>query len=274
MVASGNHWLPYKPVQSEDIRYLWDGAIARRRRIERNHFCEAKLAVGIQTGVRAEDPEVLVAEMDQYCTAEEVVAAGDIGVRQSQQVAAWDIDDELDIIEAQMDVAESHDLPVILHTPTRLRSTGRYRPGFSAHGYERNPSLSQEPVYDAENPELEAVRYDIEAANRAGLDESQVVASHADPNNLEYLMEETDCYVSFTVGAPWLTGVSAATVAEAIHEYGPERIMIDTDCANVLRSDPFSIKRAMLELYRLGIDESDIRTVVADTPRDVFDLNA
>nr|WP_223301992.1 hypothetical protein [Haladaptatus sp. R4] len=46
--------------------------------------------------------------------------------------------------------------------------------------------------------------------------------------------------------------------------------MIDTDCANVLRTDPDAIKRAMFELYRYGIDTESIRKVVFENPRDVF----
>lgn len=83
-------------------------------------------------------------------------------------------------------------------------------------------------------------------------------------------MRETDCYLSFTIGHSWLVGVGPADVANAIDEYGPERIMIDTDCANVLRTDPDAIKRAMFELYRYGIDTESIRKVVFENPRDVF----
>jgi predicted metal-dependent TIM-barrel fold hydrolase len=50
--------------------------------------------------------------------------------------------------------------------------------------------------------------------------------------------------------------------------------MIETDCANVLRTDVLSVKRALLDLYRLGVDESDIRTVALENPQEVFDLGA
>jgi predicted metal-dependent TIM-barrel fold hydrolase len=46
--------------------------------------------------------------------------------------------------------------------------------------------------------------------------------------------------------------------------------MIDTDCANVLRTDPYSIKRAVFELYRYGIEPDAIRQVVLENPRDVY----
>jgi predicted metal-dependent TIM-barrel fold hydrolase len=140
-------------------------------------------------------------------------------------------------------------------------------------GYEKNVSLGAEPVIDADNPALEAVRIDVEVAREVGLNEGRIVASHADPDNVAYLLEDTDCYASFTLGHSWMTGVTAADVADAIETYGPERIMVDTDCANILRSDPFSLKRAILELYRLGIDVDDIRQVVWENPRSVLGLD-
>ncbi|MFU8866417.1 TatD family hydrolase [Natronococcus sp.] len=273
MVASGYHWTPYKPVRTEDIRFLWDDAINRRAAIERNHFFEANLGLGIHTGVRIEDPDEAIDAMADYCALEEVVAVGETGVTPSQHVSAWDIDEQRAIVQAQMELAADHDLPVLLHTPNTSSDSGRsYRDGIGTPGYEKNPGLGQEPVIDAENPALEAVKIDVEAARDAGIDEEQVVASHADGNNTEYLMEETDCYLSYTIGHSWLIGVTAADVADAIDEYGPERIMVDTDCANVLRTDPFALKRAIFELYRYGIDAEAIRKVVLENPREVFDI--
>ncbi|NGM70665.1 hypothetical protein G6M89_16910 [Natronolimnobius sp. AArcel1] len=271
MVSSGYHWTPYKPVRADDVRLLWDDAINRRSAIERNHFFEAKLGLGIHTGVRIEDPDELLEAMADYCALEDVVAIGETGVTPSQHVERWSLDEQRAIVEAQMELADAHDLPVLLHTPNQSVDAKRsYRPEVHTPGYEKNAGLGQEPVIDSDNPELEAVKIDVEAARDAGLDEKQVVASHADPNNTAYLMDETECYLSFTIGHSWLVGVTAADVANAIDEYGPERIMIDTDCANVLRTDPFALKRAIFELYRYGIDTDAIRQVVVENPRDVF----
>jgi predicted metal-dependent TIM-barrel fold hydrolase len=273
MVASGYHWTPYKPVRADDIRFLWDDAINRRAAIERNHFFEAKLGLGIHTGVRVENPDELLDAMADYCELDEVVAVGETGVTPSQHVSAWSVDEQRAVVQAQMELADAHDLPVILHTPNRSSESDRsYRPGVGTPGYEKNTGVGADPVLDSENPALDAVKLDIEAMRDAGVDDRQVVASHADGNNTAYLMENTECYLSFTIGHSWLIGVTAADVADAIDEYGPDRIMVDTDCANVLRTDPFALKRAILELYRYGIDEEAIRKVVLENPREVFDL--
>ncbi len=274
MVASGYHWTPYKPVRASDVRFLWDDAINRRAAIERNHFFEAKLGLGIHTGVRIENPDELLEAMADYCALDEVVAVGETGVTPTQHVEAWDLDEQRAVVEAQMALADAHDLPVILHTPNRsVVGEGRsYRPELGTPGYEKNPGIGTEPVIEGNNPALEAVRIDVEAAHNAGLDERRVVASHADANNTGYLMSETDCYLSFTIGHSWLVGVTPADVADAIDEYGPDRIMIDTDCANVLRTDPYALKRAIFELYRYGIDVDTIRQVVLENPQEVFGL--
>lgn len=275
MVASGYHWTPYKPVEAADVRYLWDDAINRRGAIERNHFFEAKLSLGIHTGVRITDPDTLLDEMADYCALDEVVAVGETGITPSQQVEAWSLDGQRDVVRGQMGLAADHDLPVLLHTPNqRNEALPSYRTELGTPGYEKNGSLAQEPVIDAENPPLEAVKLDVEAARDAGLPEERVVASHADANNTDYLMTETNCYLSYTIGHSWLVGVTPADVAAAIETYGPERVMVDTDCANVLRTDPFALKRAIFELYRLGVDVDDIRTVVLENPREVFGFEA
>ena len=271
MVASGYHWTPYRPVRAEDVRYLWDDAINRRAAIERDHFFRTRLGLGIHTGVRIENPDELVEAMDAYCELDEVVAVGETGVTPAQHVEAWDADEQRAVVQAQMELADAHDLPVVLHTPNASTDGGRgYRPELGTPGYEKNTTLGAEPVIVGENPALESVKLDAEAARDAGLDERRIVASHADGNNTEYLMEETDCYLSYTVGHSWLTGVDAADVADVIDEYGPERVMIDTDCANVLRTDPYAVKRAVFELYRYGIDPDAIQRVVWENPRDVY----
>jgi hypothetical protein len=273
MVAAGHHWTPYRPVRAEDVRYLWDDALARRSSIERDHFVEATLAVGVHTGVRVEDPDALLDAMGPYCELEEVVAVGETGVTPTQQRNAWPMEEQRAVVRAQMALADDHDLPVLLHTPYAGGGTDRsYRPGVGVPGFETATGAGRERVLDGENPALESVEHDIEAADEAGLAEERIVASHADPNNVDYLLGSTDCYVSFTLGHSWLSGVTAADVAAAIEEYGSERITVDTDCANVLRTDPFAIKRAMLELYRLGVDEADVRRVVFENPREVFDV--
>ena len=273
MVASGYHWTPYKPVRADDVRFLWDDLINRRPAIQRDHFFDTNLALGIHTGVRIENPDKLLDAMREYCGLDSVVAVGETGVTPSQHVERWELDEQRAVVKTQMELADEYDLPVILHTPAaQVNASPYYRDGVGVPGFEINGSLAENPVLTGDDPALEAVKVDVDIARDTGLKEEQIVASHADPNNAEYLLKETDCYLSFTIGYPWLTGVSPEDVAAVVREYGPERIMVDTDCANVLHTDVFSIKRAILELYRLGLSEDTIKRIVLENPREAFGI--
>ncbi|WP_248905516.1 hypothetical protein [Halocatena marina] len=83
-------------------------------------------------------------------------------------------------------------------------------------------------------------------------------------------METTDCYLSYTVSYPWLLGVTPQDVVAVIDEYGPDRVLIETDSAGILRSDVFAFKRTIFELYRLDLDLATIRQVVDENPRKVL----
>ena len=275
MVASGYHWTPYKPIEPTDIRYLWDDAINRRAAIEQDHFFEASLGIGLHTGVRIDGVDALLDAMDVYCTRDDIVAIGETGVTPTQHVESWGIEDQRDLLYQQCTLASSHDLPLILHLPVDTDGPPRStRVGYGIPGFEKHADLRTPAQYTAENPAVEALTIDIETAREAGIAEKSIVASHTGPGTLEYLMEHTDCYASFTLGHQWLLGVTVDTVAAAIQTYGPERIMLDTDCANVLRSDPFAIKRAIFGLYHRGIEPETIRTIVYENPRSVFDISA
>lgn len=272
MVAAGYHWTPYRPVKAEDVQYLWDDAINRRRAIEENHLLATKLGLGIHTGVRIEDPESLLDAMADYCDHDHVVAIGETGVTPTQHACKWDLEGQLDVVRGQFALADIYDLPAILHTPSGGSAADPSDRTALTRGYEKLAQLDTEPVFEADNVGVTSLERNLETAVGAGLDESRIVASHASSSTLPYLMEESDCYASFTIGHPWLLGVTNEDIIEAIRTYGPDRLMLDTDCANVLRTDPLAIKRTIIDLYHHGIEPDAIRTVVADNPRLVFDF--
>lgn len=166
-----------------------------------------------------------------------------------------------------MRLAADADVPVILHTPPTIADDPAANS--TANVYEANRESLQERVLEGEES-LAATKLDIDCAREAGLPEDRVVVSHADETLTEYVLDSTDCHLSFTVGYPWLTGVTAADVATAIETYGPNRIMLNTDCAGTLKTDPFAIKRSIFELYHRGIDVETIKQVVYENPTDVF----
>lgn len=271
MMAAGYYWTPYKPVAPDDVRYLWDDALNRLGQIEQSHVFDAKLGIGVHTGARVEEYETLLELMPEYCALDEVAAVGEIGITASQHVSRWDLDDQKEVTRRQMAIAADHDLPAIVHTPPNLSNVDiPFRERGRIPGYELDMSLQQDPVLEGEDVKQAATELDVELKDEAGLPDEQLVLSHADQRIAPYVMEHTDCYLSFTVSYPWLLGVTPRDVAAVVEEYGPDRVLIETDSAGILRSDVFSFKRTIFELYRLGLDVETIRQIVYENPQRIL----
>lgn len=271
MMAAGYYWTPYRPVEPSDVRYLWDDALNRLDQIERSHIFDAKLGIGVHTGVRVEGWEELVDLMDDYCALDEVAIVGETGITSTQHVERWDLDGQRDVVRRQLEVASAHDLPAVLHTPSDPGGVDiPFRARGTVPGYELDLDLQQSPVLDADDVKRAAVEIDVELADEAGLDQDRVVLSHASREVAPFVMEHTDCHLSFTVSYPWLHDVTPRDVAAVIEEYGPERVLLETDSAGVLRNDIFALKRTLFELYRLGLDLDTIRTVAFENPMELL----
>ncbi|UPM45223.1 TatD family hydrolase [Halocatena salina] len=271
MMAAAYYWTPYKPVEPEDVQYLWDDALNRLSQIKQAHVFDAKLGVGIHTGARVDDYEVLLERMPAYCALDAVAAVGEIGITSTQHVARWPLEEQKQATRRQMEIADDNDIPAIAHTPPDLSDVEiPFRERGMIPGYELDMGLQQPPVIDAADERRAAIELDIECKDEAGLPDDQLVLSHADQAAASYVMESTDCYLSYTVSYPWLLGVTPRDVATVIEKYGPDRVLVETDSAGILRSDVFAFKRTIFELYRLGIDLDTIRQVVYENPRDVL----
>jgi predicted metal-dependent TIM-barrel fold hydrolase len=272
MMAAAYYWTPYKPVAPDDVRYLWDDALNRLDQIRRSHVFDATLGIGIHTGAYVEDYDDLLEVMPEYCELDEVAAVGEIGITGSQHVSRWDLSEQEDVMRRQLEIADDHNLPAVVHTPPNLENVDiPFRERGTIPGYELDMSLQQENVFEDENVKQAATELDVKLKDEAGLPDEQLILSHADRGIAPYVMENTDCYLSFTVSYPWLLGVTPRDVAAVIEEYGPERVLVETDSAGILRSDVFSFKRTIFELYRLGLDVDTIRSVVYENPRGLVD---
>lgn len=274
MMAAAYYWTPYKPVAPDDVRYLWDDALNRLDPIRQSHIFDARLGIGIHTGARVDDVDELLSVMPEYLALDEVAAVGEIGITAAQHVSRWDLESQTLVMRRQLELAREYDLPAIVHTPPNLDDVDiPYRERGPIPGYELNMDLQQEPAIEAENAKRAATELDIELKDDTGLPDDQLVLSHADRHIAPLVLENTDCYLSFTISYPWLLGVTARDVAAVVEEYGPDRVLIETDSAGILRSDVFSFRRAIFDLYRLGLEVDTIRQVVYENPQRVLGLN-
>jgi hypothetical protein len=268
-IAAGYYWAPYRPVAAADVRFLWDDALRRARAFDYRHFYDQYVAVGVHTWSRVEGAADLLAVLPDYCADERVVAVGETGIESTHHTTAWDLEAQKDVVREQMHVARETGLPILLHTPGS--SKGDVDPR-EAHSYEEGNRNFTDPILDPATAKTEALDVCLDLADEAGLPDEQVVVDHASPVVADRVLGDTNCWLAYSVSAPWLRGVDARDVSEAIDVYGPDRILLDTDLAGAMRNDPFVLRRTAMDLLRLGVERPAVRRVVADNARTVLDI--
>ncbi|MFB6304261.1 MAG: TatD family hydrolase [Haloferacaceae archaeon] len=272
MIAAGYYWTPYRPVEADDVRFLWDDALRRARAFDARHFYDQRVAVGVHTWARVEGADELLAVLPDYCDLDRVVAVGETGVESTQHTSAWPLEDQRDVVREQFHVAREAGLPVLVHTPGS--SKGDLDPRH-VHGYEEGNRNFTDPLFgegEDEDAKAVAVEEDLALADEAGIPDEQVVIDHGNADVADRVLGDTNCWLSFTVSASWLRGVDARDVAETIDRHGADRVLIDSDLAGSMRNDPFVIPRTAMDLLRLGVDRADVRKVVYENPRRVLGL--
>jgi len=266
-VAAAAHYAPYRPMRPEDVRFLWDDAIRRAHAIGRSHFFDPYLAIGIHTTGPKVDYENLFDVLPEYAALDEVVALGETGISMTQYSEPMAIADQEAVVREQMRVADDQGLPILLHTPSVTKGEpDKWLTGKTEEGHDL-----ADPVLDPATAKLDATKLDVELMDEVGLADEQVVLDHAHPSMAEFVMEQTDCYLAFSIGQ-WIRTTTVEDVAATIREYGPDRIILDTDVAGMYQTQPFAMKRAILDLVRAGIDEADVRKVVYENPKGVLGL--
>jgi uncharacterized protein len=270
MIAAGYYWAPYRPVSADDVRFLWDDALRRAACFDHRHFYDQYVAVGVHTWAGVEGSEALLAVLPDYCEHERVVAIGETGIESTHHTSRWGLDEQREVVREQFHVARETGLPVLVHTPGSSKGG---LPAKYGHSYEEANESFTEPLLDPETAKTDAVEIDLELADEAGLPDERVVIDHASPEIVPLVLETTDCYLGFSVSAPWLRGFDPADVAETIEEYGADRLLLDTDLIGAMQHDAFAMKRTIMDLRRLGVDREDVRKVVYENPRRVLALD-
>ncbi|WP_256301737.1 TatD family hydrolase [Haloarchaeobius salinus] len=266
MIAASYYWSPYRPVSAEDVRFLWDDAIRRAARFNDSHFYEQYLAIGIHTWSRVTNPESALAHLPDYCDLDAVVAVGETGIDSSQHTLQWDLDEQRAVVREQFSIADDAGLPVIVHTPGGKDTVSDQYTDY----YEELDADFPAAHFEPETAKRAALGIDLELVDEVGISEERVLIDHADETIVADVLEGTNCYLGFSVGSPWFRGVDANLVASVIEEYGSERIIVDTDMLGAMKHDPYTMKRLILDLSRLGVSHSDIRNVVYENPQDLL----
>ncbi|MEM4780151.1 MAG: TatD family hydrolase [Halalkalicoccus sp.] len=270
MIAAGYYWAPYRPVSADDVRFLWDDALRRAACFDHRHFYDQYVAVGVHTWAGVEGAEELLAALPEYCADERVLAIGETGIESTHHTTGWGLDEQRDVVREQLHIARETGLPILIHTPGSSKGG---LPARYSHSYEEANGSFTDPLLDPENAKREAVEIDLELVDEVGLADERVVIDHASSEIVPLVLERTDCYLAFSVSAPWLRGFDPADVASAIEEYGADRIVLDTDLIGAMEHDAFAMKRTIMDLARLGVGREEIRAVVYENPARILGID-
>lgn len=198
-----------------------------------------------------------------------MIAVGETGIESTQHTASWPLDGQKAVVREQFRVARDTGLPVLVHTPGS--SKGGVDPRH-VQSYEEGNRNFTDPLLSPDDAKMEAVEMDLELADEVGLSDDRLVIDHAGESVRDFVLENTGCYLAYSVSAPWLRGIDARDIAAAIDAHGSDRIVVDTDLIGAMDNDPFAMKRTILDLLRLGVDREDVRRVVYETPREILGL--
>ena len=199
-------------------------------------FIDTYVAVGISMVCIPTHYEKVIEALPQYLRREKVVAIGEIGLEPNSQTCP-DLVQQAEVLWAQLKIAKEYTMPVVFHTP-----------------------FNEKPKW--------IERY-FNLIEEAGLEPSKVVIDHADSTVVRMITE-----AGFTAGVtirplPKLTPPDAARMMRTVEL---DQVILDSDAAIGLGTDPLGVPKTVLEMRKLGFKHEDIRKIVYDNAKRIFNL--
>lgn len=168
--------------------------------------------------------------LPDYLDRENVVGLGEIGLDQGT-------DAEEDAFRRQLRMAESREIPVIIHTPHTSKPEGTERL--------------------------------VEMIKEEDVTEERIVIDHNTENTIETSLQ-TDCWVGFTLYPGKITDTKAIDLLE---EYGSDKMLLNS-AADWDPSDPLAVPKARDKMLDRGWDREEVRKVVWENPFEFFNQSS
>ena len=185
------------------------------------HFCTIGLNPKEANNPKLAD-EVL-ALLPRYLEKEGVVAVGEIG-----------FDDQTDAEEAcfakQIELARTHNLPILIHTPHRDKKRGTVR--------------------------------SIELVRSMRFPEERVLVDHNNEETLPIVLE-SNCWAGHTIYPN--TKMDELRMASLVKKYGSDRILVNS-AADWGISDPLKVPKTIAVMRQQGVDDQTIQKIVWTNP--------
>jgi hypothetical protein len=236
-VVSPVNFSSVRAVASSTIKDVWDQQIEFHLDRASKNLINAYAMIGVSMVAIPKDPENLLKILPEYLKKESVVAIGEIGFEPSSRTCK-DLKIQESIVRSQIEIALDMDIPIVFHVP---------------HSPENKTKFTAKT---------------LDICNEIGFPMHRVTIDHSSAANIEMVLN-AGAMVGITV-QPW-RDLKPDDAAELVLKYGPENIIINSDCGNK-PSDPLAVAKTAFSLKLKGVSEQDIEKVCWSNAKSFYNI--
>jgi predicted metal-dependent TIM-barrel fold hydrolase len=225
-------------ISSEIIRETWDYLFdVHIPRAEKN-LIKAYGLIGISmVSTPKDDPTGLFEILPEYLKRPDVVGIGEVGFEPGSKTCQ-DLKFQEELFNKQLLIAKEVGVSVVVHVP--------------------NPPERKK----------EFTERSLALCKRCKIPMEQVVIDHCSGANIKQVLN-SGAYAAISV-QPW-RGITPDIAAALVCEYGPDKIMIDSDCSSGW-SDPLSVPKTAAALKKKGISDEVIAMVCLSNSKQAYGI--
>ncbi len=234
-VVSPVNFASIGPVDASTIRDVWDQQIKVQLARAGNCLIKAYAMIGISMVSIPKQPQDLIKILPDYLKLPEVAALGEIGFEPGS-TSCNDPQVQEDVVKAQIEIAGTAGVPIVFHLPP-------------------TPEMKKEYTQKL-----------LAMCKAAGFPLAKVIIDHTSDANIAMVLE-AGAFAAVTV-QPWRK-LTPEMAAQLVMSYGPERIIINSDCSG-RASDPLAVAKTAYTLKKKGAPDETIAKVCYSNCKNVY----
>jgi predicted metal-dependent TIM-barrel fold hydrolase len=225
-------------VSAEIIRETWDYLFDIHIPRAENNLIKAYGLIGISmVSTPKDDPAGLFEILPEYLKRPDVVGIGEIGFEPGSKTCN-DLKFQEELFEKQLLIAKEVGISVVVHVP--------------------NPPDRKQ----------EFTQRSLALCQKCKIPMEQVVIDHCTGVNIKQVLD-SGAHAAISV-QPW-RGITPSMAADWVSEYGPDRMMIDSDCSSGW-SDPFAVTKTAAALKQKGVSDEIVERVCWSNGRKFYGI--
>jgi predicted metal-dependent TIM-barrel fold hydrolase len=239
-------------ITSQMIFDLWDRLLTQEMWRADQILLNLRIAIGVNMMSVPSDFKKILTKLPEYFEKGKVVAVGEVGI--DPRSSTCSVGQQEEILFREFELAKEYRIPIVIHTPPETKA-------------ELGSGFASATTYST----IDIVNRIIDISETVSLPLENLVIDHLGGNKLviERVLK-AGAWAGITV-QPWRK-VTDLDAAKFVNEFGPERILIDTDSGGWLPSDPLGVPKTAYAMRKVGLSDETIRMVLFDNPVKVFNL--